>query len=99
MTPIQIVAGIAAALLVIALGPWPLWYYVLLRVAICAAGLYCGVMLWNAGQQHKAVAVALSVAALVFNPLVPAPFTRAIWSVLDVVVAGLFGYVAARPPM
>lgn len=96
MTPVKIVAWIAAASLLLALAPWPYGYYLLLRVIVCCAGIFCGVTLWNASEQGRALAIALFVTALLFNPFIPVHLTRTIWSVLNVMGAALFGYVAIK---
>lgn len=94
------VALITAALLLVAVAPWwPYGFYMLLRIVVFGAGLFCGWSLWNAGRRR--LAVALGIAALVFNPFLPAHLTREIWTVINLAGAGLFAYAAfsARPAL
>ena len=88
---IRTVAIIAAVALLLALGPWPYDYYRMLRVLTFAAGVYCGVSML---QENRSAAIGLFIVAAVFNPFVPAHLTREIWSVLNIVGAGLFGFTA-----
>ena len=96
MSPVKIVACIAAVALLLALAPWPYGYYLLLRVIVCGAGIFCGITLWNTNEQGRALSIALFVTSLLFNPFIPAHLTRTIWSVLNVMGAVLFGYVALK---
>ena len=87
------VALIAAAMLLAAVAPWwPYGYYMLLRVVVFAAGGFCAWTLWQDGRQGPAVA--LGIAALVFNPFVPAHLSQAIWAVVNLAAAGLFAWAA-----
>jgi hypothetical protein len=96
MSPVKIVSGIAAVALLLALAPWPYGYYLMLRVVVCGAGIFCGVMLWKSSDRGRALTIALFVTALLFNTFIPAHLTRAIWSVLNVAGTILFGYVAIK---
>jgi len=92
---VKIVAILAAVALIAALGPWPYGYYQLLRVVIFAAGIYCGVVLRNSSvTTDQNLSWAMFGAALVFNPFLPVYLPREVWSVLDLVAAGVFGYTA-----
>jgi hypothetical protein len=94
---VKIVSIITAIALVVALGPWPYGYYQLLRVAVFLTGLYVGVMLRQSSDStNQNFAWVLFGTALVFNPFLPVYLPREVWSVLDIVAAGVFGYTAYR---
>ena len=82
------VAAIATILLLAALGPWPYDFYLLLRVLIFGAGIYCGFAML---EKERRLAVALFICAALFNPFVPAHLTREIWSILNIAGAVVFG--------
>jgi hypothetical protein len=88
-TVLATVLGVAAALMLVlgAALTWPYAYFSLLRVVVfgCAASLAW--LLLEAEQTSWAVA--LGGVALLFNPFLPVYLTRAIWQVVDVVVAGV----------
>lgn len=96
MSPVRIVALIVTIALVLALAPWPYAYYQLLRVVVCGAGIFCGITLWNSNDQNRTLAIALVFTALLFNPFIPVHLTRAVWSIINVMSAALFGYVAMK---
>lgn len=96
---VRIVAGITAIALVLAMAAWPYGYYQVLRVVVFFAGLYCGVTLRRSpNPEDQRTALMLFAAALIFNPFVPVFLPRGVWAVLDLVGAGLFGFVAYRRP-
>ena len=96
MRPEKIVAMVVAVALLLALAPWPYFYYQLLRVIVCGGGIFCGIALWNSSERGRALAIALFITALVFNPLIPVHLARAAWSIINVLSAALFGYLAIR---
>lgn len=91
---LQMVAGATAVALLAALLPLPYAFYMALRVVVFGAGLYCGMMLAGAPQFQRGLAAALLIAALTFNPFLPADLTREIWAALNVAGAALFGWAA-----
>lgn len=93
MDILRVICLVSAAMLLLALAPWPYGYYQFLRVAIFAAGLYTAISLW---QDEQSLAVATMICALVFNPFLPVHLNREIWSVLNVAAAGVFGFAAYR---
>lgn len=96
---VRIVSIVVAVALVAALGPWPYGYYQLLRVVVFLAGLYCGLMLRQSSDRNdQNLAWALFGTALVFNPFLPVYLPRELWSVIDIIAAGIFGYSAYRQP-
>jgi hypothetical protein len=76
---------LAAGLLFGALGRHQYDYYVLLRVATCAAGAYSGYL--AAEQGKRPWAWTLGVIAVLFNPLVPVHLSRSAWQPIDLVTA------------
>jgi hypothetical protein len=93
---IRTVAVCAAIALAAAVLPWPYGYYQILRLGICAAGIYCGIVARSSG--NEALGYALFFASLVFNPVLPVFLTRGIWFPIDLVAAGLFAYTAYKHP-
>ncbi|WP_366510571.1 DUF6804 family protein [Mesorhizobium sp.] len=91
--PVAICASVA---LVIAILSLPYGYYQVLRLGVCAAGIYCGVKLRSAGEEKWAYG--LFFVALVFNPFLPVFLSRATWMPIDLVCAAVFGYVAYKYP-
>lgn len=73
---------VPAALLVLALGPWPYSYFQLLRLVVCGA---CAFLAYREFKRAGVVpwTVGLGFLALVFNPIVPVHLARSVWSVVD----------------
>ncbi len=85
-------AVVAAVALLAALGPWPYWYYTLLRFVICGVGGYTAFAVYK--RHQPPLAWLLGLVAALFNPIVPMYLPRGVWQVLDVACAGLFVFVA-----
>ena len=79
-----------ATLLILALLPWPYGFYNLLRLAVCVVSAWLAYEQWKHDDAVSGWVVALSAAALLYNPLLPIHLTREIWSVLNIATAGLF---------
>lgn len=90
------VAIVAAIALAAAILPWPYGYYQTLRLGVCAAGLYCGIVARSAGDHT--VSYGLFFTALIFNPFLPVYLTRELWLPLDLLGAALFAFTAYRHP-
>ena len=82
-----------AVLSLIALLPMPYGYYTLLRICVSICGGLTAYIDYNAGRKDIWVWLCIAV-AIIFNPIVPVHLSREIWSVLNVLVAGMFGYLA-----
>ncbi len=82
-----------AVLSLIALLPMPYGYYTILRICVSICGGLTAYLDFNAGRKDIWVLLCIAV-AIIFNPIVPVHLNREIWSVLNVMVAGLFGYLA-----
>src|SRR5262245_65194187 len=81
---------IPAAMLVLAVGPWPYGYYMLLRVVVFATGLLLAALTYQRMKQFTIWIGLFLIVAIVFNPIVPLHLTRGAWSALDLVGAALF---------
>ncbi|RWO21753.1 DUF6804 family protein [Mesorhizobium sp.] len=92
----RIVAIGASVALVVAILTLPYGYYQVLRLAIFAAGIYCGIKAKSSGDDK--LALGLFFVALVFNPILPVYLTREIWLPLDLLAAALFAFAAYRLP-
>lgn len=87
------VALVAAIMSAVALFPLPYGYYMLLRVVVCGAGIYCGVLGYSSNRE---ISVALFVVAAIFNPVFPVHLFRELWALLNLAAVALFGYYAWR---
>ncbi len=79
-----------AGLLILALLPWPYGYYNFLRLTICALAGWLAYTQWTHDNALSGWVVALGATSLLYNPFLPVYMTREIWTVLDVLSAGLF---------
>ena len=79
---------VPAAMLVIALAPWPYAYYRLLRLVVFVC---CGLIAYKSYRDRGITGwlVALVATALLFNPIIPIHLNRAIWAILNLAAAGL----------
>jgi hypothetical protein len=76
-------------LLCFALARLPYGYYALLRIVVCVAA---GFLAWSEYQQIRRLSgwgVALALAAVIFNPIIPVYLTRGVWAYIDLAVAVL----------
>jgi hypothetical protein len=79
-----------AAVLVVATAPLPYGYYTFTRIVVCLTGLViAGIDLKNR-RQIGTCSAALTLIAILFNPVVPIHLTRTIWFYLDLVAAAVF---------
>jgi len=79
---------IAAVMLFAALAPWPYGYYQLLRIVVCAVGIY---MAYKAYIWKRVWAIWLfGFIGLLFNPLIPVHLSREIWRPINVLCALVF---------
>jgi membrane protein implicated in regulation of membrane protease activity len=80
---------IPAVLLCIALAKLPYGYYTFLRIVTCGVA---GFLAWAEFQQAQKLtlwAIALSAAAIIFNPVNPLHLPRSTWIYLNLSVAAL----------
>jgi len=71
--------------LLAAVSSWPYGLYVLLRFVVCGSTAF---LAWASTQMGWGKwAWILGIAAVIFNPVVPFPFGRPLWAVLDVACA------------
>jgi hypothetical protein len=95
LKPLRIALWITAAALVLAVAPWPHAYYVGLRFLVCGVSIFAATM---ALRERSLLVFPFLLAGIVFNPILPAQTTRAIWIVADLVVAAGFLWAARRVP-
>jgi len=74
---------VPAVMSLVALGPLPYSYYMLLRVVVCAACSYLAAAEFDTARKSGWF-YALIVAALVFNPVFPLHLSREVWALLNV---------------
>ena len=88
--PPALIRLIPAGMLVLAVGPWPYGYYMLLRVIVFAGGLLLAALTYQRVKQFTIWIGLFLIVAIVFNPIVPLHLTREAWLVLDLAGAALF---------
>ena len=87
---------VPVVLLLVALIPWPYWYYNLLRLAVFAVSVWIAYEQWQNDDSFSGWVVAFGLIALLYNPFLPVHLTREIWSVLNFGTAALFlGHLVA----
>jgi len=75
-------------MLVLAIPPMPYGYYTLLRLVVCGTSLY---LIWFAKSINRQGWMwTMGFITLLFNPIIPVHFAKAIWSLVDLVVAIIF---------
>ena len=83
--PLAVPCGVAAAMLLGALGRRPYGYYTLLRIVTCGAASYAA---WRAHEWRRAPWLWGMVAvAVLFNPIIPVHLSREVWQAIDVLTA------------
>lgn len=80
--------GAIAFLFVAAFSHWPYSFYVLLRVTICAIGLYLAHCSFVA--ERKLWVWVFGAVALLFNPIIPMRMHRSDWSNINLIAALVF---------
>ena len=79
---------IASGMLVWALDDHVYGYYTLLRFIVCAVAVYCAFLAYS--QSKEDWTWIFGGIAVLFNPIIPIYLNRELWSVIDVIVAGVF---------
>ena len=90
------IAALVAAgfLLVAAFSHWPYFFYVLLRLTVCAIALYLAHHAFSA--ERKAWVWVFGAVAVLFNPLIPMRMHRSDWSNVNLIAAAIFvSWIAA----
>jgi hypothetical protein len=90
--------GVAALMLLLALGRHPYSYYVTLRWAVCLLMALAAVVAFVIGRPYPGVVSV--VLALLFNPVVPFRLDRSTWQTLDLaaaVAAAVMAVAIGRP--
>lgn len=95
---LNLVHFIPAGMLLLALGHWPYGYYMLLRVVVFAVALLLASFIYQQTKSISLWAALFVITAVIFNPFIPPHLTRGVWSILNILTAGLFvgHFVAAR---
>ena len=79
-----------AALLILALLPWPYGYYNFLRLSVCAVAAWIAYTQWKHDNALSGWVIVMGATSILYNPFLPIYLTREIWSILNAVSAGLF---------
>ena len=88
MKSIKLAWYIPIGMLVIAVLPLPYGYFMLLRLVVTAAAAY--VAYENFSRDIASWGIVFVIIALLFNPFYVVHFDKALWAVIDLIVAGLF---------
>ena len=88
MKSLKLAWYIPIGMLVMAVLPLPYGYFMLLRLVVTASATYVAYENFVKGIANWGVIFV--VIALLFNPFYVVHFDKAIWAVIDLIVAGLF---------
>ena len=80
----QIAIVVSVLFLLFSFGSWPYGYYTLLRISVTVTGL----ILWHVYSNNLRTDWSYFYigVAILFNPIVPFPLGREVWSLVDLVV-------------
>lgn len=81
---------VPAAMLILAVFPWPYGYYTLLRLAVCTVAAWLAWAQWKHDDAASSWVVALGAIAFLYNPLLPVHLSREIWAVLNILTSAAF---------
>jgi hypothetical protein len=81
---------VPAAMLLIAILRLPYGYYQLLRLVVALFAGFIVWRLWKASASLPVWALPFGALVLIFNPVFPIHAARSIWSVLNLIAAGIF---------
>ena len=85
---------IAAAMLMIATLPWPIEFYTLLRIVVCAAAAYSAYCFFD--KKIPQTGFILVLIAVIWNPLLPIYlYDKFIWILLDI-CAAIYMFLLSR---
>ena len=79
-----------AALLLLAILPWPYGYFNFLRLAVSILAGWLAYEQWKLDDAVSGWVVALGGVALLYNPVLPVHLTREIWGAINLLTAFLF---------
>jgi len=79
------IAKIIVFLLLLAIFPWPYFYYSFLRSAIFVSGIFLIDQLFKKKKNDYLLIVAFIV--LLFNPIFPIYLSKQLWILIDLIVA------------
>ena len=72
----------------------PYGYYTLLRISITViAGIN---IITNIDKEDKIWAIVFALIAILFNPFIPIYLDKSIWIVIDLIIAGIFGFISYK---
>lgn len=89
--PLTVWLGLAMVLLV-AVGPWPYGFYMLLRLLVCAGSIFVALKLGNTSP----LTWTFVVLAIIYNPVFRISFEREFWTIINLVSAVPFLAVGYR---
>ncbi|THK37382.1 hypothetical protein EHS39_14245 [Ensifer sp. MPMI2T] len=87
---------IPAVLLVAAVLPLPYGYYTFLRLVVTVAAAITAYTSYQTARSMTWPTIVMGLVAFLFNPVVPVALSRSVWLPIDLLTAGVFGYMALR---
>jgi len=87
------ISYIIAALLLLAIFPFPYGYYTFLRLTVFSGGIFFAHQSYRLEQFGWAIGMV--IVAVLFNPLIPIYLSRETWLPIDLICAGIF-FVAGQ---
>jgi len=82
----------ASFLLLAAFFRFPYGYYVLTKLLVSISAILIIYFSYKNEKTINEVIVIFSLILILFNPIIPIPFPRLIWIIIDFIVAGIYSY-------
>lgn len=82
--------AVPLVLLVVAVGPWPYGFYMLLRLVVCGAAAYLAYSVLQ-GRAARWLGWAFVALAILYNPVFKVHFERETWMLINLASAVPFG--------
>lgn len=71
---------------------FPYGYYVLTKLLVSISAILIIYFSYKNEKTISEVIVIFSLILILFNPIIPIPFPRLIWTMIDFIVAGIYSY-------
>ena len=71
---------------------FPYGYYVLTKLLVSISAILIIYFSYKNEKTISEVIVIFSLILMLFNPIIPIPFPRLIWTMIDFIVAGIYSY-------
>lgn len=71
---------------------FPYGYYILTKLLVSITAILIIYFSYKNEKTINEVIVIFSLILILFNPIIPIPFSRLIWMMIDFIVAGIYSY-------